>query len=262
MKLVYHSLGSVDTGYGDGRQTGYPEALRRHLDDVSRAETEVELWGTTHGGIADSYRYFAGLDTGDVLENMMALRSADVDGLVIGNVFDPGLREGRELLEIPVTGQLETSVLTASYVADRFGIVSINDKQAHHSRDKLRTYELTDRVELEGMDVDISTISEGFSDRESRAEVLDAFEATAADLVDGGAEVIIPGGGILAMLLVEFDVEECLGVPVMDQIAVQVKTTETLVDLYEFGAIETSEVGAFRGLDDERLDELEAEYGL
>lgn len=263
MKIAYHSLGSVDTGYGEDRGVGYPEALRGHLDAVSRSSTEVDLRGTTKGGLADSYRFFAGLDTADILENVLRMRNEDVDALAIGNIFDPGLREARELLVFPVTGQLETSILAGSFLADRVGLVSINDNQAAQSRDALRTYRLTNQVAaIEGIDADISAISTAFEDAEARANIVGTFEAAAADCIAEGAEFLVPGGGILSMLLAEFGVDAVDGVPVMDQVAVQVKLTETLVALYEMDAVRTSPVGTYEGLDSDRLDDLQDEYGI
>lgn len=263
MKLAYHSLGSVDTGYGDRRKKGYPRSLRRHFQAVSRPDTEIELWGTSHGGIADSYRYFAGLDTYDVLTNAMELRSMDVNALIIGNIFDPGLRETRELLSMPVIGQLETSVLAASMVADEIGIVSINDKQVAHSRDKLRMYGFTDRIAaMIGMDLEIDALAAAYTDEDVLADVLDELEKRAAECVDEGAEVLIPGGGILSMLLPDNDIREFAGVPIIDQVAVTIKMAETMVDLYEMNALETSKVGTYAMLDDDRIDELRDEYNL
>lgn len=261
MRLIYHSLGNVDEGYGRDRDTGYSDSLRTYLEEVSRPDTEIELRGT-RGGIADQYRFFASQDTRDVMQSMVYARHNDIDGVAVGNVVDPAVQEGREILDVPVTGFTETTALLATMMGEQVATIPIHPKHEAISRELLRKYGLSERVFVRPMEVDLDQMASGFSDETIRNDIVSEFESTVATCVDEGAEVVIPGAGILSMFLNDEGIRELHGAPVVDGIAVLVRMTETLVDLYEMGAASTSKLSMYQGPPDEFMDELEKMYEL
>jgi Asp/Glu/hydantoin racemase len=256
MELVYHSLGNLD------RLSGYADEMRTYLDEVSRDGTTVELAGTPKGGIADTYRYFALQDEQGVSETI-AKRREDVDGIAIGNILDPALREGREIASIPVLGLGETSYLVACTVAETAAVVPLSPKWEPMIRDRIRVYGLEQRIPtVRGMNIALDQMSEAFFDDEKAQTVIDGFDAVVEQCVDDGAEIVIPGGGIISMLLNREGIDEMHGVPIMDQITVLVKMTETYADLYEMGALQTSRRKMYQSPDEEFLQELISLYEL
>jgi Asp/Glu/hydantoin racemase len=112
------------------------------------------------------------------------------------------------------------------------------------------------------MDISLERMADAFYEDDKRQQVLDGFEAAVAECVDEGVELVIPGGGIISMLLNQEGITELHGVPVMDQVAVLTKLTETYVDLYELGALQTSRKRMYASPEAEFLDELMAHYDL
>jgi Asp/Glu/hydantoin racemase len=256
MKLIYHSLGNLNN------LSGYAGAMRSYLDEVSRPDTEFELHGTPKGGVADTYRYFALQDAHGV-STTIAQEKDRVDGIAIGNILDPSLREGREISSIPILGLGETSYLVACSVAETAAVAPLNPKWESNIRDRIRMYGLEDRVPIvRGMDIPLDKMGAAFDDDEKRQYVLNAVSDIVESVAADGAEIVIPGGGIISMLLNQEGITEMHGVPIMDQITVLVKLTETYVDLYQIGALKTSEKGMYAPPEKEFLGELLSLYNL
>ena len=53
------------------------------------------------------------------------------DAFVLGNIFDPGLHQLRELLNIPVLGLCESSVHVACLTGATFSLINVNPKFTH-----------------------------------------------------------------------------------------------------------------------------------
>jgi Asp/Glu/hydantoin racemase len=256
MKLIYHSLGNLE------RLSGYAAAIEDYLDDVSRDETDVELHGTPKGGIADTYRYFAFQDEQGVAATIARERDR-VDGIAVGNILDPAVREGREIASIPILGLGETSYLVACSVAETAAVAPLSAKWEPNLRDRIRTYGLEDRIPVvRGMDIGLADMSEAFYEEEKRQQVIDAVDDVVASCAEEGVEMVIPGGGIISMLLNQEGITELHGVPIMDQISVLVKLTEAYVDLYQLGALETSQVLMYQSPDEDKLADLLSLYEL
>ena len=80
-------------------------ALRRILNQIKDPDTEIEVHGITKiGGLADQFRYLEYLETGEVMENVQTAMRNGFDAFLIGNIGDPGIRECREIANIPVLG--------------------------------------------------------------------------------------------------------------------------------------------------------------
>lgn len=262
MRLVYHSLGNVDEGYGRDRNTGYSDSLRSYLSDVSRPDTEIELRGT-RGGVADQFKFFATEDTQDVLESVVYARHAEIDGFAIGNVLDPGLQEAREVFAGPVTGFTELSALMSCMLGEHATSIPIHPKHEPPTRDLLRTYGLSERVSVRPMTVELDEMANGFTDTDLRDDIIDEFETAVAEAVaEDGAEVVIPGAGILSMFLNDAGIAELHGVPVIDGVALLIQMTEAMVDMYDVGTVATSRKSKYQGPSDEFMDDLEEMYDL
>ena len=123
MKLWYQSM-SRQTEWG-----GYPRVLREILDKVRDPDTEIHVAGITEiGGVGDQFRYLEYLETGEVLKNVHRAVREGYDAFLIGNIADPGLREAREIADIPVLGLCESAMHMACMMGANFSFVTINEK--------------------------------------------------------------------------------------------------------------------------------------
>src|SRR5262249_45794529 len=116
--------GGVPQRPGDYGMANFDPDTLRELRDVRelRIRTErppktavvISIHGLSpHRAIAEQYRYLEFLDTAEVMDNGLRAEKEGYDAFVLGNIFDPGLHELRELLNIPVLGLCESSVHVA-----------------------------------------------------------------------------------------------------------------------------------------------------
>jgi Asp/Glu/hydantoin racemase len=113
MRILYLSLSN--TQYS----ANYHPYLASYIDRVASPGTEVEIRGARVGRI-DSFRFWELLDTTSILDSVLDAQAQGFDAVAIGNILDPGLREARSMVDIPVLGLGETSMLIACMMGSRF----------------------------------------------------------------------------------------------------------------------------------------------
>ena len=246
----------------------YDEALRAHFRRVARQETEIVM----HGMHPDTYRSnYPGEDIRHAslqyLHGMqfvaagLKAQEEGYDAYAISTLPDPGLREIRSMLEIPVVGYGESAMLASCLLGRRFGILVFIAELAPLLEDNVRRYGLQDRFAgARDVGFRFNDVLAGYSDP---APLIDRFRAAARGLIAHGADVIIPGEAPLCVLLASKGVSEVDGVPVMDSLSAWIKCAEMLVDLRRQSTVQGSTRGYFHEPPKrERLREIAAFYGL
>lgn len=227
MKLWYQSM-SRQAEWG-----GYPRALRAILDRVKDPETEMHVAGITEiGGVGDQFRYLEYLETGEVLKNVHRAVREGYDAFLIGNIADPGLREAREIADIPVLGLCESALHMACIMGANFSLVTINEKFTPRIVENVHRYGLRDRfAAVNRMRIDrLTDLGAGFEDAEAQARILAQFNEAARRNTDAGAEVVIAAGGVVMALLAHAGVYQTDdGVPILNGITNLVKLGEMAV---------------------------------
>ena len=198
IKLWYQSL---------TRESEWPDynvALAQLLDKAKDDGTQVDIRGIRNrGGIGDQYRYLEFIETIEVLDNARQAEKEGYDAFLIGNIADPGLRQAREAVMIPVLGLCEASVHVACQLGTSFGVVTSNDKHRATIAENLARYQLDRRlVGIRVMNLEwLVDLNKGFVDPSAAQDILRRFKTAADELVDLGAEIVIPGVGVVAALL-------------------------------------------------------------
>ncbi|WP_203074021.1 aspartate/glutamate racemase family protein [Falsiroseomonas ponticola] len=260
MKLWYQSM-SRSAAWGH-----YHPVLRRIIDGVKDPGTEVTVHGITQvGGVADQYRYLEYLESGEVMRNVVTAMEQGYDAFLIGNIADPGLRECREIADIPVLGLCETALHLASIMGASFSLVTLNEKFT------ARILENVDRAGLRGrlagtarMQMDrILDLKEGFTDPEARARILAQFQQAAAETVERGAEVVIPAGGVAMALLADAGIHDAgRGAPILNGITSLIKMGEMAVRMNRLmGGRFTSKRLAYAPPGEDQIAEIRKHYG-
>ncbi len=229
MKLWYQSM-SRQTEWG-----GYPRVLREILDKVRDPGTEIHVAGITEiGGVGDQYRYLEYLETGEVLKNVQRAVLDGFDAFLIGNIADPGLREAREIANIPVLGLCESAMHMACMMGANFSFVTINEKFTPRIVENVDRYGLRARFAgANRMRIDrITDLGPGFDNPDARDRILAQFNEAARKNTEAGAEVVIAAGGVVMALLAHAGVHETHdGVPILNGITNLVKLGEAAVKL-------------------------------
>jgi allantoin racemase len=229
--------------------------LRRNLDLVKQKDTEVTFrfsrWGVT-GMDAVFYSYIDYLDSRLAFHAAAHAEEEGFDAVMIGCFGDPMLWEIRQALDIPVVSLGESSILMSTVMGYKFGVVTIsplnNIGQEHH----IAKYGLRER--LAGIRAIPETSDEQAMAMQDAHHTIESFKKVARELIADGAEVIIPGCGLMSPALrlapgAEKDypngLTEVDGVPIADIIGDTVKMAETLVALKQAGSSWVSRKGLY-----------------
>jgi len=206
----------------------YQQTLQRHASGVMGDEAAVAIHGLMPGTYpADTapmdVNSRAGLRIANaqlVCEAAVAAQHAGYDAFALGCFFDPALDEARSLVDIPVVSLTETCMLTACSLGRKFAVISLTDFQKMLTEDLALRYGLTAR--LAGV-VAMSPAVRLF-DLEAGGDIADSikarFVASCEEALRLGAEVIIPGDGVLNAFLVRHGMLYHDGAVIMDPLGV------------------------------------------
>ena len=213
----------------------YHPVLRRIVDKVKDVNTSVEIHGITKiGGVTDQYRYLEYLETGEVLENVQRAQDEGFDAFLIGNIADPGIRECREIATIPVLGLCESAMHLACMMGANFSLVTLNEKFTARIVENVDRAGLRSRLNgVARLKMDrILDLKEGFTNPQARQQIIEEFLKCAGTLVEAGAEVVIPAGGVAMALLADAEVNNAgKGTPILNGITSLVKMGEMAVQM-------------------------------
>jgi allantoin racemase len=230
MRLFYQTLG-MSRGSKSGR---YGQLLTEVIQAAAAPGTTIDIFGLApHRAVADQYRYLEFLDTAEVIENGLRAQAEGYDAFLIGNFFQPGLHELRELLSIPVLGLSESSVSMACLMGPTFSLIQVNPKFNRRIVEGIALQGLAGRmVSVEMLTVERpGTFDLALQDTAVRDAIVAQFVQTARRALDKGAEVLIPAGGSLMAALLQAGMTEVDGAPVLNGITALIKTGEMAVQM-------------------------------
>lgn len=233
MKIYWQSF--VDSVIG----ASYLDRLQTYLREIAAPGTQVDVFGMTppdrdFGRLSELrcavQAIAAGIDAED----------AGYDCFVMGHFQDPGLYDLRATLKIPVVGTGEATLLAASQLGRRIGLVTLDPAFEVWHYEQADLYGLGDRVKfVTGLGLTPQDFDQAFGgDQAKRAALLSAFADAARPMVNSGADVIVPAG-VLPGLLVGgekgFKVDDA---PVVNCAAVALKSAEMWVQLNRLSDLE------------------------
>ena len=166
------------------------------------------------------------IETPAIVRKIIWAAENGYDAVISSNTFDPGVDGGRLAVDIPVIGPLRTAMHAALTLADRVGITVPLASHLPYTRRILRSYGLEHFV------TGIKPIGIYGTDIKSRkAEIFDITAKLIRDLVDEGAEIIVPLGGALIPYVVDpADLTAATGVQVLNTKAICVRFAEMCVN--------------------------------
>lgn len=123
------------------------------------------------------------------------------DAVILGHFQDAGLWEARAAVDVPVVGLGETAMLHACTLGARVGLVTISPTFTPWHEEQIVRYRLTERVVgVQAMDTPVELYMRALTERDAYAEISAQFVAACAPLLHTGVEVIVPAGGLPALL--------------------------------------------------------------
>ncbi len=252
MRILW--LGFVDPE----QQRPYVRRLVAYLNEI--ADPGVEF---AFSGISPPDRYLHRMT--ELRSSVQAIAHAveaerdGYDAVVLGHFQDAGLYEARAALEIPVVGLGETSMLYACTLGFRIGLITIDPVFVPWHEEQVRTYALEPRVVgVRAMETGVDLFMRAFEAEDAYEEVLRQFEEQARPLVAAGVEVLIPAGGLPALLFCERRGFAVDGAVVLNPIAVAAKQAEVAVNLRALNGTGPSRAATFaRPSEEARAEFLE-----
>jgi len=241
MKLFYQSVAPL----GESPVwNNYEKALIEHISWVKRPETEVEVKGVkVMIPQATEYVYLEYLNVCQILETGIKVEKNGYDGFILGCLTDPGHDILRSVLDIPVVFASETSMHLACLIGRKFGFVARTERTADRISANIRDYGLLERaVPSTFLDISFETLSRSYEDP---TIVLNRFLEKCKELIAQGADVIIPGCGVLNVLLALNKVNSYHGAVILDTIGSSVKVAEVMVELKQKVSLTVSRRGVY-----------------
>jgi len=179
----------------------------------------------------------------EVIRGAIKAERQGYDVFFMNHFQDVGLYEARAAVSIPVLGLGESTLLHACTLGRKLGLLAINPAFIPVHHDQVTRYGLQQRVAgIRAVNANISDYMEAFTSSEKKASLNDLFEREARRLLDAGADVIVPTGGIPMMLFAANAGANVDGAPIVNGITVVIKAAEMAVKLRKLGGMGASRV--------------------
>jgi Asp/Glu/hydantoin racemase len=185
---------------------------------------------TTHA--ITEYRIGANL-----IRNAVQAEKEGYAAMAITHFQDAGLAEVKSVVDIPVIGLGETTLSHALTLGRRLGLVTINPVFIPWHEDQVIRYGLQQRVVgVRAVPATVKDFIDAFADEEAKAQLAVKWEKECRVLLEAGADVIVPAGGLPMMLFSgEFE-----GAPVVNGVTLVAKTAEMAIKLRKQGMFKVS----------------------
>lgn len=144
------------------------------------------------------------------------------DGVLIACFGDPGLYSIKEMLDYPVIGIAESSIMMANLMGQKFGLLVALDKAVALMTDMVGQYGMRERcAAIEPLNISVLDVEK------NKEESIKKLIEVGKKAVSKGAEVLILGcAGMTGM---KERIEKELGVPVIDPVECGYKVLEMMV---------------------------------
>ncbi len=231
----------------DAKTAGaYLDRLQSYLNEIAAPGTQVRVFGMTPPD--RDFGRLSELRCG--VQAVQAGLGAEKDGydaFVMGHFQDPCLYDLRATLSIPVVGAGEATLLAASQLGRRIGLVTIDPAFEVIHREQADLYGLGTRVShVAGMGLRPEDFNAAFAgDEDRRAALLDDFADHALPMVQAGADVIVPAGILPGLLIGGAPGYKVGAAPVVNCAAAALKSAEMWVQLRALSGLEPNRATSF-----------------
>jgi Asp/Glu/hydantoin racemase len=209
-------------------------------------DTEIVSRFSPWGVIGMEGFFYHNIDTLNaqvVYHSAISAEKDGFDGILITCFGNPMLHQIRQAVNIPVVSIGEASLLMAASMGYKFGIVTISKHNILETKHTVAQYGLSDRL------ANVRAIPE--TPMEQGGAIFDAthsieaFKKVAREIISDGAEIIIPGCGLMSPSLrlapgaekqYPNGVTEVDGAAVLDIMSCGIKMLESMVSLKRGGS--------------------------
>src|SRR5678815_2448809 len=173
----------------------------------------------------------------NLIRNAVEAERQGYDAMAITHFQDAGLAEVKSVAEIPVLGLGETTLFHACTLGRKLGLITINPVFIPWHEDQVIRYGLQQRVVgVRAVEATVADFINAFADRKAFDALYPKWEKEVRWLLNNGADVIVPAGGLPMMLFSgEFE-----GAPVVNGVTLIAKSAELAIKLRKLGMAKVS----------------------
>lgn len=234
IRLWYQSFTDPDV------DTPYFDRLGTFVREVVSPGVQVDVHGISPGDRflhpITEFRCAA-----HVIRSALAAEEQGYDAFVIGHFQEPGLREARAAVTIPVVALGEATMLYGCMLGRKLGLVTINPVFIPYHEDQIAGHGLRHRVvAVRSVSAQVADYNRAFDDRELYERMREEFVAQVRPMLDLGVDVVVPAGGYPMLLFGRernFTVDRAV---VLNGLPVTLATAETTVRLERLNGTITS----------------------
>ena len=191
------------------------------------------------------------------IRNAVKAEKEGYDVVAVTHFQDPGLSEAKSAVDIPVLGLGETTLHFALTLGRKIGLVTINPAFIPWHEDQITKYGIQPRVVgVRAVNANVLDYIEAFASKAAFDKLHPLWERECRALLDAGADVIVPAGGIPMMLFGGAKGANIDGAPIVNGMTVIAKSAEMAVKLKQHGGIAVSRRSNFARPPQKALDEF------
>jgi allantoin racemase len=206
-KVEAHLKAILDPGFSGTFNTTTPPATTTH------ALTELRI-------------------AANFIRNAVQAEREGYAAVAITHFQDAGLMEAKSAVGIPVLGLGETSLYHACTLGRKLGLVTINPAFVPWHEDQVIRYGLQQRViGVRAVDATVSDFIDAFAGKPAFDALYPKWERECRLLLEAGADVIVPAGGLPMMLYAAEPGASIDGAPIVNGISVIAKTAEIFIKM-------------------------------
>jgi len=164
------------------------------------------------------------------IKNAVRAEQEGYSAIAISHFQDAGLAEVKSVVDIPVLGLGETSLLHACTLGRKLGLITINPVFIPWHEDQVIRYGLERRVVgVRAVNAKVSDFMNAFANADALAALTVLWEREVRALLEAGADVIVPAGGLPMLMFGTEQGASFEGAPIVNGITVMAKAAEAAI---------------------------------
>ena len=209
----------------------YIERLEAHLQACADPGFAAEFHATTPS-ITTTHPVTEFRFARNVIRSAVEAERLGYAAFALNHFQDAGLAEAKSVAGIPVLGLGETSMLHACMLGRKLGLVTINPVFVPWHEDQVIRYGLQQRVAgIRAVEATVADFIQAFADPARYRDMRAKFEREVDALLEAGADVIVPAGGLPMMLFGTEQGATIGGAPIVNGVTVLLKAAEMAIKL-------------------------------
>jgi len=207
----------------------FDEEVKREFKAYANPDTELDVVHLDKGPESIESEYDEALATPDILNKARETEEQGLNGIIIDCFGDPGVKAAREIVNIPVIGAGQPSMLLATILGQKFSIITVLKNLVPKIYNLAKIYGVYEKL------ASVRYINIPVLELTDKVKVRDAIYKEMVKALEGdGAHVLVLGcTGMMGLSQELYSMlrEKGYDVPVIDPAAASLKIMEAMIKL-------------------------------